>query len=192
MVMTGKINKELVTALQSQGIRSVGLSGLDGLLVQAKRKKRLVIIDEKGKKRVIDGGYTGKIEKINKEVLSLLLKNNFIPVISPVATSENYEMLNVDGDRMAAYLAGSLQADKLILLTDVKGIMLEGKIIPKMNISEAQAKLSNIGKGMITKLYAAIEALEQNVKEVIIASGLIDKPILSALKYEERTVINLE
>lgn len=192
MVMAGKINKQIVSALQSQGIPVVGLSGLDGLLVRAKRKKRLVVVDERGRKRVVDGGYTGKISKINAPLLKLLLENGYVPVIAPVATGEEFEPLNVDGDRTAAYIAGALNADRLILLTDVKGLILNGKLVPKLRVSEVKETLPKIGRGMITKVYAAMEALNQGVGEVIISSGLEKLPISSSLGHEFGTVISRE
>ena len=88
MVMAGRINKQIVLILQRQGISGVGLSGLDGLLMRAKRKKRLVIVDERGRKRVIDGGYTGKITEVNAPLLRLLIDNGYVPVMAPVAMGE--------------------------------------------------------------------------------------------------------
>ena len=84
MVMAGRINKKIVSALQRQEIPVVGLSGLDGFLVRAKRKKRLVIVDERGRKRVIDGGYTGKVSQVNASLLQILLENGYVPAIAPV------------------------------------------------------------------------------------------------------------
>lgn len=192
MVMAGKINKQIVLALQSQGIQSIGLSGVDGSLVQAKRKKKLIAIDERGRKIVIDGGYTGTIDNVNTQLLWLLIKNGYVPVIAPVAMGDEYEPLNVDGDRTAAYIAGVLNADKLILLTNVQGLMLNGKLVSKLGVSEIREVLSKIGHGMITKAYAAIEALERGVNEVIIASGLEDQSLSSALEHKCCTVINRE
>jgi acetylglutamate/LysW-gamma-L-alpha-aminoadipate kinase len=192
MVMTGKINKQIVSTLQSQGIQVIGLSGLDGLLVRANRKKRLVIVDERGRKRAIDGGYTGTISQVNADLLRLLIKNGYVPVIAPVATGEEFEPLNVDGDRAAAYIAGALKADRLILLTDVEGLILNGKLVSKLSVSEAKQALTKIGRGMITKVYAAMEALNQGVGEVLIASGLQKLPISSSLKHECGTVISHE
>jgi len=189
MVMSGKINKQVVLTLQSQGIRAVGLSGLDGPLIQAERKKNLVIVDERGRKRVIDGGYTGKISKVNAELLTLLISNGYFPVVAPVAVGEAFEPLNVDGDRAAAYIAGSLKANRLVLLTDVGGITLNGKSIPRMTLSEAKDRLHEAGAGMITKIYAAMEALEMGIDEVIVCSGLGKHPISSALAHESGTVI---
>ena len=189
MVMSGKINKQLVLTLQSQGIPAVGLSGLDGLLIQAERKKKLIIVDESGRKRIIDGGYTGRISKVNGGLLSLLLDNGYFPVVAPVVASEEFEPLNVDGDRGAAYVAGSVKADRLVILTDVDGVILNGKWIPRMTSSEAKDRLHEFGPGMITKIYAAMEALEMGVDQVIVCSGLGKHPISSALKHESGTVI---
>lgn len=192
MVMAGKINKQIVLRLQANGVDAVGLSGLDGSLLSAERKKRLIIVDERGRKRAIDGGYTGKICKVNSSLIQSILRDGYVPVIAPVAISEDYEALNVDGDRAAAYIAGFLQAEKLILLTDVQGLNLNGKFINKLSIVEAKNSLQRIGHGMVTKVYAAVEALEMGVKEVVIASGLGETPISSSLTHKTGTVISRE
>jgi acetylglutamate/LysW-gamma-L-alpha-aminoadipate kinase len=192
MVMAGKINKQIVAALQSQGIAAVGLSGLDGLLLKAERKKRLIVVDERGRKKVIDGGYTGKITEVNVDLLGLLLEKSYVPVVTPIAMSEEFEPLNVDGDRTAAVVAGALKADRLILLTDVEGLMMKGKPVPKITAPEAEEALSRIGKGMSTKVHAALEALNQGVKEVLVTSGVRQHPISSALNHESGTVMTNE
>ena len=192
MVMAGKINKQIVTALQSQEVPAVGLSGLDGLLLKAERKKRLIIVDERGRKKVIAGGYTGKITEVHVNLLGFLLEKGYAPVVTPIAMSEEFEPLNVDGDRTAAVIAGALKADRLILLTDVEALMLKGKPVPKITATEAEDALSSIGKGMSTKVHAALEALNQGVKEVLITSGVRQQPISSALKHEAGTVMTNE
>jgi len=189
MVMAGKLNKQIVLALQSQGIPSVGLSGLDGALLKAERKRKLIAVDEKGRKKVIDGGYTGKINTVEAGLLLSLLENGYVPVVTPVAVSEEYEPLNVDGDRTAAFVAGALKADRLILLTDVQGLTLKGTPIQKISAVEVKEVLSSIGLGMSTKVHAALEALNQGVHEVLITSGLGEKPISTALKHEAGTVV---
>jgi len=189
MVMAGKINKQIVLALQSQGISAVGLSGLDAQILQAERKKRIIEVDERGRKRVIDGGYTGKINNVNTDLLELLLSKGYVPIVTPIAMSEEFEPLNVDGDRTAAILAGALKADKLILLTDVQGLILKGERIPKIGAGEVKEVLSSIGAGMSTKVHAALEALTGGVGEVLITSGKSKNPISTALKHETGTVI---
>ena len=192
MVMAGKINKQIVSALQSQGIPAVGLSGLDGLLLKAERKKRLIVVDERGRKKVIDGGYTGKINEVNVDLLGFLLEKGYVPVVTPIAMSDEFEPLNVDGDRTAAVVSGALKADRLILLTDVEGLILKGKPVPKITSAEAEGALSSIGKGMSTKVHAALEALNQGVTEALITAGAGKAPISSALKHECGTVISRE
>jgi acetylglutamate/LysW-gamma-L-alpha-aminoadipate kinase len=192
MVMAGKINKQIVLALQSQGISAVGLSGLDAQILQAERKKRLIVVDERGRKRVIDGGYTGKINQVNTDLLQLLLEKGYTPIVTPIAMSEEFEPLNVDGDRTAAIIAGALKADVLILLTDVEGLMLNGERITRIGAYEVKEILGSIGAGMSTKVHAATEALNQGVGEVLITSGTGKSPISSALKHETGTVITHE
>jgi acetylglutamate/LysW-gamma-L-alpha-aminoadipate kinase len=163
---------------------------LDGGLIKAERKKRLIVINEKGRKQVIDGGYTGSINEVNAKLLTLLLDSGYVPVISPIAMSEEFEPLNVDGDRVAAKIAAALKADILVLLTDVEGVVLEGKTVSRLGLNETKEILQKIGPGMITKLQAATEALENGVKEVIVASGLRPRPISSAINHEVGTVIS--
>lgn len=189
MVMAGKLNKQVVITLESMGVKAVGLSGLDGQLLKAERKKYLIIIDERGRKMAIDGGYTGRITGVNISLLKLLLESNYVPVISPVAISEEYEPLNIDGDRTAANIAGALKADMLLLLTDVEGLIIDGKLLPKLSLAEAKELLPKIGAGMITKIQAAMEALKMGVKEVVVASGIGATPIFSAINHNGGTVI---
>jgi len=108
MVMSGKINKIIVRMLVEAGIRAVGISGIDGNTLKAIRKTKLTVLNEKGRKMIIEGGYTGKISSVETSLLNTLTDGGFLPVVSPIALSENYEYLNVDGDRAAAYIAGNL------------------------------------------------------------------------------------
>ncbi len=192
MVMAGRINKAIVRWLLSKGLSAVGLSGIDGALMMAKRKKRLIIIDERGRRRIIEGGFTGKIIRVNSKLLKLLLECGYIPVISPIAIGEENEYLNVDSDRAAGQIAGALKADKVIFLTDVPGIRLGEKYVNKLSLNEAKDILPKMGAGMDKKVIASIEALEAGVKETVIASGLIDNPILAALNGLNGTVITTE
>jgi len=190
MVMVGKINKEIVSALHKVGINAIGLSGVDGSIIKAERKKKLIIMDERGRKRVIEGGYTGKIKSVNADLLNLLINNDYMPIIAPIAIGDEGELLNVDGDRAAAYVAGGVKADKIVFLTDVPGVLMNDKPIEKMNLSEAKEILPKIGFGMEKKVLASIEALEMGVKESIIASGLVENPVKSAIEHKNGTVIS--
>ena len=164
--------------------QAVGLSGLDAGILKAERKTRLIIVDERGRKKVIDGGYTGKITQVNTELLNLLLEKGFVPIVTPIALSQDCEPLNVDGDR--------LKADKLILLTDVEGLILKGERVPKIAATEVKEVLSQIGGGMSTKVHAGLEALNQGVHEVLVTSGTANQPITSVLNHKVGTVITSE
>jgi len=192
MVMAGKMNKQIVLALQAAGIQAVGLSGLDAATLKAERKTKLIAVDERGRKKVLDGGYTGKIKEVNTDLLKLLLENGYMPIVTPIALSQDFEPLNVDGDRTAAIVAGALKADKLIMLTDVEGLMLKGERVPKIAATEVKEVLSKIGGGMSTKIHAGLEALNQGVKEVLVTSGTVEQPITSALNHQVGTVITSE
>ena len=189
MVMAGRINKAIVLWLLSQGIPAIGLSGLDTGILRARRKKRLMIIDERKRKRIIDGGYTGKICQVNTDLLGLLVESDYVPVIAPAAVGEAYELLNVDSDRAAAQIAGALKAEKVIFLTDVQGVMLDGQYVTKLSLEMSEQLLHKIGAGMDKKVLASIEALKAGVKEAIISSGLIEAPVAKALNHEVGTVI---
>jgi len=189
MVMSGRINKMIVLMLQKNGINAIGLSGVDGKLIQADRKKKLLITNEKGRKQAIDGGYTGKITDVNSSLVKLLLDQGYTPVISPVAISEDSDFLNVDGDRAAAYVAGKVSSDKVLFLTNVDGLLMDEKLVNNLTLAEAKEIRPKIGFGMEKKILAATEALEMGVTEALIANGQKENPISSAIAHENCTVI---
>lgn len=187
MVMR-KISSDLVLSLNRQGFRAIGLSGIDAGLMKAERKKKLVIMDERGRKRVIDGGYTGKVKEVDSSLLINIMKLGIIPVISPVALGYDGEMLNVDGDRAASAIASALKAERLIIFTNVDGVMINGKVKERMNLNEARETLKTVGPGMDKKLIACIEAVEWGASEGIIANGKVERPINNAI-YGLRTQV---
>ena len=189
MVMSGKINKAIVGMLLRQGIKAVGIAGIDGGILKAERKKKLVIVNEKGRKMVIDGGYTGKINAVDPALVNKLVESGYVPVISPIALSEDYDFLNVDGDRAAAYIAGGVKADRVMFITNVNGLMLNEKLVTAMTLEQAKDALPKIGFGMEKKVLACTEAIEMGVKEAIIASGQVDNPISAAMARRNCTVI---
>ncbi|MCE2497474.1 MAG: [LysW]-aminoadipate/[LysW]-glutamate kinase [Nitrosopumilaceae archaeon] len=189
MVMSGMVNKEIVRLLQQNGINAVGLSGADARTIRAKRKKRLIIVNEKGRKQAIDGGYTGKISEINSGFIKGLLGQGIVPVISPVAISEEYEMLNVDGDRAAANVAGATGSDKVLFITNVDGLMLDDRLVTSMSRQEARDAMPKIGPGMEKKVLASTEAIDMGVRTALIASGRRENPISRAIAEESCTVI---
>ncbi len=200
MVMSGRINKTIVKMLQKNGINAVGLSGIDGKIIQADRKKKLIIMNEKGRKQAIDGGYTGKITQVNESLIETLLEQRYVPVISPVAISEDSEFLNVDGDRAAANIAGKigmiarmhLPDNKIIFLTNVDGLLMDEKLVDTLTLAKAKEILPQIGFGMEKKILAATEALDMGVPEAIIANGQRENPISSAIAHNHCTVIKNE
>ncbi len=189
MVMAGRLNKVIVRLLLQHGIKAAGISGIDGGVLKANRKKKLVIMNEKGRKMVIDGGYTGKINSVDPCLITLLLEKEYLPVLSPVALSEEYDFLNVDGDRAAAYVAGAMKTNKVIFMTNVDGLRLNESLVTHITVEQAKAALPRIGFGMEKKVLAAIEALQMGVNEVVIASGQTQKPLSKALAHDNCTVI---
>jgi [amino group carrier protein]-L-2-aminoadipate/L-glutamate 6-kinase len=189
MVMAGKINKRIVSSFLEQGVQAVGITGIDGASVRASRKKQIIAVNETGRRRLVDDSYTGKIENVDPKLISLLLENGYTPVVAPIVISEEFEELNVDGDRMAAHIAGSLRAERLVLLTDVEGLVLNGSLVPRLTLQEAESTLPGIGKGMITKIHAAVEAVKMGVGQAVVMSGLQEDPISKSLSGKTGTVI---
>jgi len=172
MVLAGKINKEIVALLNSCGGKAVGIEGKDGKLILARKTSEEKL------------GLVGEVERINPEILEILDKEGFIPVIAPIGTNREGESLNINADIVAAEIAGSLKAEKLIFLTDVEGIMenpSEPKsLIPTINLQRAQEMLreGKIHRGMTTKVKACQNALNKGVKKVHIISGKIPRSLL--------------
>lgn len=191
MVMSGKINKEIVAYLVSKGLKVVGLSGVDSGMLKAERKKKIVVIDERGRKRVIEGGYTGTITDVNVKLLEELIKDGYLVIISPVAIGSEGELLNVDGDQAAAMIAKALKADALIILTDVEGLILNGSLVKELTPKEARELLPLIGPGMNRKVMLAADAVDSGVGRCIICSGLSSDP-LSSLDSGSGTLIRPE
>lgn len=189
MVMTGLLAKRLVLAFSKAGAKAVSVSGIDASLLVAKRKARLVVVDERGRKIAMDGGYTGKVRQVNAELLEALLSDGYLPVVSPVAMSEEGDPLNVDGDRAASSVAQGTKADALLFMTNVDGLQLEGGLVSRLTPSEASARLPEIGFGMQKKIMAAVEAVEGGVKEAVICSGARNAPLTGALSHNNCTVI---
>ena len=185
MAYCGKVNKMIVEKLQKLGINAVGLSGMDGRILEGKRKDAITIIDN-GKKKVLRNDYTGKIENVNVMLLRLLMDNGFFPVITPPGISFESDSINVDGDRAAAAIAEALHAECLIMLSNVPGLLKEvndeSSLIANIKKDEA-AKYMDVAQGrMKKKIMGAIEALQHGVHKVIFADARIENPITEALK----------
>ena len=185
MVLDGKINSKIVTMFIKHGGKAVGISGKDGLLIIAKKK----VIKKKmnGKEVVIDLGYVGETEYVNPELLKLLIDNGYIPVVSPVATDLEGNSYNINADIVAGTIAATIKAKKLIILTDVPGILRDPKdkssIISVMSVSELE-KMLNEGKiegGMIPKAEAIIRAIKGGVEKAHIIDGSKEHSLLLEL-----------
>lgn len=189
MVMGGKVNKKIVRDLQKAGIRAVGLSGLDAGILQAARKKRIIAKEVDGRKRVVEGGYTGRITGVREDLILTILLRQYLPVIAPIALGQEYEALNVDGDRAAANIASALHADTLILLTDVEHVTINGEPVAHWTLQDARKFLPLIGPGMNTKVQAAMEAISRGVTRAVIAPAGRSSPYSSAISGRSGTVI---
>ncbi|HZJ87833.1 MAG TPA: acetylglutamate kinase [Sphaerochaeta sp.] len=175
MVLSGSISKNLVDALQSVGISSVGISGKDGRTLLCRKK-----LDEQGR----DLGFVGEIEAVDTSLLSTLIANNFVPVISPVGVDEDSQTYNINADYAASAIAGALQAQKLIFLTDVEGILKDkddpSTILRSLSRKQALAYIADgtIRGGMIPKVECCLDGLQKGVQSVHVLDGRLPHAIL--------------
>jgi [amino group carrier protein]-L-2-aminoadipate 6-kinase len=185
MVTNGRINTLLVETMQKAGLNAFGLSGLDGRLICARRKNAIRII-ENGRQRMLRDDYTGKILSVNRAILDNLLSAGLIPVISPLAISEAGEALNVDADRAAAYVAGAVGAEQLIILTNVPGLLRdfpdESSCIAHLPKTGLEQALGFAEGRMKKKVLGAGEALDMGVEKIVFADGRVENPVSRALK----------
>ena len=178
MVLAGKVNKTLVNLLEMKGGQAVGLSGMDGRLIEAKVKNEAL-------------GYVGEITGINIKPVTDLLEKGYIPVISTVGCDEEGNTYNINGDTAAAHIAGALEAERLIMMTDIAGILKDkndpATLIPKITPEEAEKLYADgtISGGMIPKVECCIDALRYGVKNVVIMDGRVPHSILMELLTDE-------
>lgn len=185
MAACGKINTFLVERLQKLGVNAIGLSGVDGRLLEGTRKDAIRIV-ENGKQRVLRDDYTGKVEKVNAELMRSLLSSRYVPVIAPLAISYQGDAINIDGDRAAAMIAGALGAEQLIILTNVPGLLQkypdESSLIKHIDKNRVEASIDFAEGRMKKKVLGASEALALGVRQVIFADGRIEQPIERAVQ----------
>jgi len=181
MVLVGKVNKEIVNLINQQGGKAVGLSGKDGRLITA-RKLKLTKSRGKGEKpEVIDIGMVGEVKSINPGVIEALEKENFIPVVAPVGAGEEGETYNINADLVAGKVAGALRAEKLILLSDVEGVLDKKKrLIPTLDVKKAKGLIAQkvISSGMIPKVNCCLDALAEGAAKTHIIDGRVEHAIL--------------
>ena len=178
MVLAGKINKTLVSLIQMKGGHAVGLSGIDGGIIEAKMKDEAL-------------GYVGEITKIRTQPIMDLLEKNYIPIISTVASDRHGNTYNINGDTAAAHIAGALQAERLIMMTDINGVLRDkddpSTLIREMTVEQAKGLYDEgiISGGMIPKVDCCIEAINEGVSNVVIMDGRVPHAILMELLTDE-------
>ncbi|HXS07187.1 MAG TPA: acetylglutamate kinase [Rhizomicrobium sp.] len=187
MVLTGSINKHIVTAINAAGGRAVGLSGKDGNLVVAKKLALSKTDSVTGKTTVEDLGFVGEPDRVNPEVLYTMMKSEIIPVVAPIGVGPRGETYNINADTVAGAVAGAIKAERLILLTDVEGVLdKDRKLIPHLTVSQARGLIEDgtISGGMIPKIGTAIDAVESGVNAAVILDGRIPHVLLLELFTE--------
>ncbi|MBR0509013.1 MAG: acetylglutamate kinase [Clostridia bacterium] len=178
MVLAGKVNKTLVNLLESHGGKAIGLSGVDGRLIEARQKDPRL-------------GYVGEVIRIHKKPLTDLMDNGYIPVVSTVGCDRQGNAYNINGDTAAAYIAGALGAERLIMMTDIAGILRNkndpATLIPELTVEQAKALYREgvISGGMIPKVDCCVTALKEGVKNAVIMDGRVPHSILMELLTDE-------
>jgi len=181
MVLVGKVNKEIVTLINQNGGSAVGLSGKDGNLICARKMKYLKSRGEDQAPEIIDMGMVGEITAVNTGILLSIMKSEFIPVISPVGTGDEGETYNINADLVAGAIASSLNARKLVLLTDTEGVLDRDKmLISSLRADEARRLIEEgtIVGGMIPKVNCCLNALSNGVRKTHIIDGRAPHAIL--------------
>ncbi len=178
MVLAGKVNKSLVNLLECNGGKAMGISGIDGRLIEAVAKDPKL-------------GYVGKITNVNIAPINDLLEKGYIPVVSTVGCDTEGNSYNINGDTAAAFIAGALNAENMIMMTDIAGILRDrndpSTLIPRVTVEEAKGLITQgvVGGGMIPKVDCCIEGIERGVKKVIIMDGRVPHAILMELLTDE-------
>ena len=178
MVLAGKVNKTLVNLLEMKGGKAMGISGMDGRLIEAEMKDERL-------------GYVGKITNVNIMPVIDLLEKGYIPVISTVGCDKKGNAYNINGDTAAAFIAGALNAERLIMMTDIEGLLKDkddpSTLIPELTVSEARSLQEDgtISGGMIPKVECCIEAITKGVENVVIMDGRVSHSILMELLTDE-------
>ena len=187
MVLAGTINKGIVADFNALGVRAIGMSGKDGNMVLAKKMERRHHDPQSNIEQVVDLGFVGEPCSVDVTVLNLVAGSGLIPVIAPVAFGEKGETFNVNADTFAGAIAGAMDADRLLFLTDVPGVLdKDGNLIKKLSVAQAKALIKDgtISGGMIPKVETCIEALEQGADAVVIVNGKVPHAVLLELFTE--------
>ena len=187
MVLSGSINKQIVTGINAAGGRAVGVSGKDGNLVMARKAERTRLDPATNTRVPVDLGFVGEPQRVDAEVLRMIMNSDLIPVVAPIGVDAKGQTYNINADTVAGAVAGAIAAERLILLTDVEGVLdKEGKVVPKLKVAEAKALIADgtISGGMIPKVETAIDAVESGVRAAVILDGRIPHVLLLELFTE--------
>lgn len=193
---TAGINRRIVELLQGMSVPAWGLSGIDGRVLRARRKPAIRVVED-GRVRILRDDWTGMIEAADGDLLEMLLGGRngrrYLPVLAPLAAGENGEMLNVDGDRAAAVVAGTVGAGTLLLLSNVAGLLRdfpdEGSLVEELDAADLNAAMAWAQGRMKKKLLGAQEAFARGVDRVVIGDGRRAQPISNALAGSGTTVV---
>ena len=190
MVLSGSINKQIVTAINRAGGLAVGLSGKDGDLVRARKLRQAGRRSDSNIEKVLDLGFVGEPVAINAQVLETLERSSIIPVVAPIGVGEDGTTYNINGDTVAGAIAAAMGAARLFMLTDIEGVLdRDGALISEMSVSEARASIADgaITGGMIPKIETCLNAVENSVEAAIILDGRVPHAILLEV-FTERGV----
>jgi acetylglutamate kinase len=186
MVLAGAINKDIVSAINRHGGKAVGICGKDANLLRARRITELAD-PESNLMKAVDIGYVGEPTKVNPHIIDVISQSDLIPVIAPVAFGEEGETLNVNADTFASAIAVAVKAKRLLLLTDVPGVLdKSGTLLPELSVNEARALIRDgtISGGMIPKIEGCINVVEKGVEAVVIINGKVEHSVMLELLTE--------
>lgn len=187
MVLAGSINKQIVGWISAEDGKAIGLCGKDGGMVTARKLTRTVRDPDSHIERELDLGFVGDPYKVDRSVLDAVLKAELIPVLAPVAAGEDGETYNINADTFAGAIAGAMKAKRLLLLTDVPGVLDKNKnLIPELTVDQCRALIADgtVSGGMIPKIETCIYAIEQGVEGVVILDGKVPHAVLLELLTE--------
>lgn len=184
MVLAGSINKEIVTNINLHGGKACGISGKDAHLMLAKKLEKMSHDPKSNTTKLVDLGFVGEPLRVNPHIVEVMIHSDLIPVIAPIAAGQNGETFNINADTFAGHLAAALNAKRLILLTDVKGVLdKDGALVEKLTLDEARALIDNgtISGGMIPKIESSMAVVEGGVEGVVIVDGRVKHALLLEL-----------
>ncbi len=187
MVLSGSINKQIVSAINARGGYAIGLSGKDANLIRARKLTRTKVDPDSNIERILDLGFVGEPEAINATVLETLRNSAIVPVIAPIGVGDDGQTYNINADTVAGAVAGAVKAARFLLLTDVAGVLDKSKaLIAELTAAEARRLIEDgtIGGGMIPKVETCLGAIEQGVEAAVIVDGRVPHAILLELFAE--------